>query len=681
MPLRPETTAYPHLSSPLDLGFVVLKNRLLMGSMHTGLEEIENGFEKMAAFYRERAEGGVGLIVTGGVSPNSEGRVFAGAAKLDSQEEMRKHRPIVEAVHAAGGKIVLQLLHAGRYAAHKELAAPSPVRAPINIYKPRELTDGQVRDTIEDFALSASLAREAGYDGVEIMGSEGYLINQFVAKRTNRRTDQWGGEFENRIRFPVQVVEKTKERAGEDFILIFRLSMLDLVEGGSTWEQVRALAQRIEKAGATMINTGIGWHEARIPTIAHMVPRGAFAWVTKLLKKSVGVPLIASNRINTPELAEQILADGVADMVSMARPLLADPHFMKKAAENRSDEINTCIGCNQACLDNIFENRVATCLVNPRACRETELVFRPAKNRKRIAVVGAGPAGLSFAVAAASRGHDTVLFERSGKIGGQLNMSVKIPGKEEFGETLRYFSRQLEINGVEVRLNEAATVEAIKEGGFDAAVMASGVVPRPIRIPGADHPKVLTYVDVLEKEAPVGNSVAIIGAGGIGFDVALYLSQSGPATSLDTEKFLAEWGIDTAYRNQGGLAPEGAKLAKSPRKIYLLQRKTSKMGKTLGKTTGWILRKTLLKRGVEMITGVGYEKIDDRGLHLKIGEKPRLLEIDNVVVCAGQDPDRALKPALEAENIPVHLIGGAKLAKQLDAMRAIDEGTRLAADI
>ncbi len=672
---------YPKLSSPLDLGFAVLKNRLLMGSMHTGLEETEKGFEKMAAFYGERAEGGVALIVTGGVSPNAEGRVFAGATKLSTDREMQRHAAIPRAVRDAGGKIALQILHAGRYAYHKELVAPSPVRAPINVFKPRELSPDQVLETVEDFARTACLAREAGYDGVEIMGSEGYLINQFVVSRTNRRTDEWGGSFENRVRFPLEILKRVRERVGDDFIVIYRLSMLDLVEDGSTLEQVAALARMVEKAGATMINSGIGWHEARIPTIAHMVPRGAFAWVTRLLKNVVSIPLVASNRINTPELAEKILADGCADMVSMARPLLADPEFMKKAVENRADEINTCIGCNQACLDHIFENRVATCLVNPRACRETEFAYRPAEKRKRIAVVGAGPAGLSFAVAAALRGHEAVLFEKSDRIGGQLNMSVKIPGKGDFRETLRYFKRQLEINGVELRLNETATAEKIVEGGFDAAVLTSGVLPRKIDVPGADHPKVLTYPDVLEKETPAGKSVAIIGAGGIGFDMALYLSEDGNPAGKDRDAFLAEWGIDVSYKGRGGLLSEGPAFKKSPRRIFLLQRKTSKMGRDLGKTTGWILRKTLIDRGVEMLKGVRYEKIDDRGLHVRIGDEARLLEVENVIVCAGQESFRNLAPALEALKIPVYLVGGAGAAGELDAKRAIDEGARLAAEI
>lgn len=669
---------YPHLLKPLDLGFTTLKNRVLMGSMHVGLEEAPGGYERMAAFYAERAKGDVGLIVTGGIAPNEAGLTFAHASKLDSTEEAEKHKVITEAVHAAGGKIALQILHTGRYSYQPEIVAPSAIQAPINPIKPKAMTSAEVQQTIDDFANCAKLAQYAGYDGVEIMGSEGYLINEFIAARTNHRDDEWGGSYENRIRFPIEIVKRTREIVGENFIIIYRLSMLDLVEGGSTLEEVIQLAKAIEKAGATIINTGIGWHEARIPTIATKVPRAAFTWVTEKLKGEVSVPLITSNRINTPEMAEHVLASGHADMVSMARPMLADPEFVLKASEGRSDEINTCIGCNQACLDHIFSMKIATCLVNPRACYETELIFKETQNQKNIAVIGAGPAGLSFAVYAADRGHQVKIFEASHQIGGQFNIAKTVPGKEEFYETLRYFNRQIELRpNIELVLNHKATYEELSQSGFDEIVVATGVTPRQLQFEGIDHPKVLSYLQVLKERVPVGQRVAIIGAGGIGFDTAEYLTHEGESGSLNPEKFYEEWGIDIHYEHVGGL--KQPKVEVSEREIYLLQRKASSVGAGLGKTTGWIHRTGLKNRNVKMLAGVHYEKVDDQGLHITVDGKPTVLEVDNVVICAGQESFTAMYDQLKADSKNVHLIGGAKEAGELDAKRAIRQGAELAA--
>ena len=671
-------SAYPHLLQPLDLGFTTLKNRVLMGSMHIGLEEAPQGYERMAAFYAERAKGGVSLIVTGGVSPNDDGVVFAHGTKLDTVEEAEKHKVITQAVHEAGGKIAMQILHTGRYSYQANNVAPSAIQAPINPIKPKALSSAEVQQTIDDFANCAKLAQYAGYDGVEIMGSEGYLINEFIAARTNHRDDEWGGSYENRIRFPIEIVKRTRDLVGENFIIIYRLSMLDLVEGGSSLEEVVQLAKEIEKAGATIINTGIGWHEARIPTIATKVPRAAFTWVTEKLKGSVSIPLITSNRINTPEMAEHVLASGHADMISMARPMLADADFVLKASEGRSDEINTCIGCNQACLDHIFSMKIATCLVNPRACYETELIFKETNAVKNIAVIGAGPAGLSFATYAASRGHKVKVFDSNNQIGGQFNIAKTIPGKEEFYETLRYFKRQIELQpNIELVLNHTVTYEELSQANYDEIVVATGVTPRQLQFEGIDHPKVLSYIQVLKERVPVGKRVAIIGAGGIGFDTAEYLSHEGESGSLNPQKFYDEWGIDTTYAHVGGLKqPE---LEKSEREIYLLQRKTAAVGAGLGKTTGWIHRTGLKHRNVKMIAGASYDKVDDQGLHITVDGQTTVLDVDNVVICAGQESYTAMFDQLKADGKNVHLIGGAKEAGELDAKRAIRQGAELAA--
>ncbi|MCX4850475.1 FAD-dependent oxidoreductase [Streptomyces sp. NBC_00893] len=666
---------YPNLLSPLDLGFTTLPNRVLMGSMHIGLEEVERGFERMAAFYAERARGGVGLMVTGGIAPNARGCSFPGGAKMTTEAEAEQHAPVTSAVHAAGGRIAMQILHFGRYAHHPDLVAPSAIQAPISAFTPHALDDDEVEETIEDFVRAAELARLAGYDGVEIMGSEGYLINEFIAAATNHRTDRWGGSYENRIRFPVEIVRRVRERVGSDFILIYRLSMLDLVPGGSSLEEVVRLGREIEAAGATIINTGIGWHEARIPTIATSVPRGAYTWVTEKVRGAVSVPLVTSNRINTPEVAEEVLASGRADLVSMARPFLADPDFVAKAAAGRADAINTCIGCNQACLDHIFSGKVTSCLVNPRACHETELTLSPTLTVKRVAVVGAGPAGLACAVSASERGHKVTLFDAAEEIGGQLNVARQVPGKEEFDETLRYFRTRLQEEKVELRLGTRVTAGAL--AGFDEVVLATGVTPRSPAIPGQDHPSVVGYLDVLRDRAHVGERVAIIGAGGIGFDVAEFLTDSGDAASRDPEVFFRQWGVDTEYRDRGGLrAPERPK---TPRTVHLIQRRSGKVGAGLGKTTGWIHRTELRHRGVTTIAGAAYERIDDEGLHLTVDGEQHLLPVDTVVLCAGQEPRRDLYEELLAAGRPAHLIGGADVAAELDAKRAIRQGTELAA--
>jgi len=668
---------YPHLFAPLDLGFTTIRNRTLMGSMHTGLEEEKGGYEKMAAYYGERAAGGVGLIVTGGIAPDVAGWTGPFASRLTNKRTANKHRIVTEAVHRNGGKIAMQILHTGRYGYHPFCVAPSAVKSPISPFKPWALSKRGIDRTISHFARAAKLAQFAGYDGVEIMGSEGYLINQFIAKRTNFRTDEYGGSYENRIRFALEVVRAVREATGREFIIIFRLSMMDLVEGGSTWPEVVQLAKALEQEGVNIINTGIGWHEARVPTIATMVPRGAFTWVTKKMKGEVNIPLITTNRINMPEVAEQILADGHADMVSMARPFLADPELVVKAEQGREDEINTCIGCNQACLDHIFSRKLTSCLVNPRACHETELNYLPTQSVKKIAVVGAGPAGLAASTVAAQRGHSVTLFEASGEIGGQFNIAKQIPGKEEFYETIRYFKRQIELTGVDLRLNTKADEAALSQ--FDEVILATGIIPNTPRVPGIDHPKVLGYLDVLRDKKEVGKRVAIIGAGGIGFDTAEYLSHSGPSTSQNIAAFLKEWGIDGTNEAPGGIEGVVPSPEPSPREIFLLQRKESKVGAGLGKTTGWIHRSALKNRQVRMMNSVTYDRIDDQGLHITVKGKPQLLEVDNVVICAGQHSNTALHDSLKAKGVTVHLIGGAKLAAELDAKRAIDEGSRVAA--
>ncbi|WP_406352016.1 NADPH-dependent 2,4-dienoyl-CoA reductase [Streptomyces sp. NBC_01635] len=666
---------YPHLLTPLDLGFTTLPNRVLMGSMHVGLEEAENGFARLAEFYAARARGGVGLIVTGGIAPNDEGRTFEGGAKLTTGEEAERHRVVTEAVHREGGRIALQILHVGRYAYHRDLVAPSPLQAPISPFVPRELTDADIERTIDDYVRTARLARQAGYDGVEIMGSEGYLINEFIVAQTNRRTDRWGGSYENRTRFPLEIVRRVREAVGEDFIVVYRLSMLDLVPGGSTLDEVITLAKAVEAAGATIINTGIGWHEARIPTIATSVPRGAYTWVTKRLMGEVSVPLVTTNRINTPELAEQLLAEGHADMVSMARPMLADPDFVAKAADGRPEAINTCIGCNQACLDHTFNLQITSCLVNPRACHETELVLSPTRRRKRVAVVGAGPAGLACAVSAAERGHDVTLFDAASEIGGQLNVARKVPGKQEFDETLRYFRTRLAELAVDVRLDTRVTADDVT--GHDEVVVATGVTPRVPDLPGVDHPSVLGYLDVLRDGAPVGDRVAVLGAGGIGFDVAEFLTDGGDKAHEDPETYFRQWGVDMDHRTPGGLtAPERPA---PPRTVHLLQRKTTKVGAGLGKTTGWIHRTELKHRGVTMVPGVRYDRIDDAGLHLTVDGESTVLEVDTIVLCTGQEPRRDLYEELVSAGRSVHLIGGADVAAELDAKRAVKQGTEVAA--
>jgi len=667
------STPYPHLLAPLDLGFVKLRNRVLMGSMHTGLEDHARDYGKLAAYFAERARGGAGLIVTGGIAPNIVGSLAPFASKLSRPWEVPRHRKVTEAVHAEGGHICMQILHAGRYAYHPFSVAPTAIKSAITPFKPRALSARGVQRQIDDFVRCAERAQAAGYDGVEIMGSEGYFINQFLVPRTNKRDDAWGGDFTRRMRLPVEIVRRTRAAVGAGFIIIYRLSMLDLVEQGSEWSEVVTLAKAIEAAGATLINTGIGWHEARIPTIATRVPRAAFTWITGRLKAEVNIPLIAVNRINTPEVAEQVLAQRQADMVSMARPLLADPEWVTKAASGRADEINTCIACNQACLDHVFEQKLATCLVNPRACREAEFTARPAARKRRIAVVGAGPAGMAAAATAAERGHAVTLFDAAQEIGGQFNMAKRVPGKEEFHETLRYFRRRLAL--AEVRLELGRRVEAgdLRAGGFDSVVLATGVLPRDPRIPGMDHPKTLSYIDVLLTGKPVGKRVAIVGAGGIGFDVAEYLVERQTRAGQSVQGYLKEWGVDERYQGRGGLTrPEPESAA---RQVWLLQRTPARPGRTLGKTTGWAHRASLKAHGVEMWGGVGYERIDDAGLHLTIHGEPRVLDVDNVVICAGQVSCRDLQQGLLG--LEIHLIGGAKLAGELDAKRAIEEGTRL----
>jgi 2,4-dienoyl-CoA reductase (NADPH2) len=671
-------TAYPHLFAPLDLGFVTLPNRVLMGSMHTGLEDHARDYDKLAAYFAERARGGVGLMVTGGIAPSIAGWLKPFSGRLSMPWHLARHRKLTRAVHAEGGRICMQILHAGRYGYHPLSVAPSRIQSPITPFKPRALTGWGVRRTIEAFARSAALAREAGYDGVEIMGSEGYLINQFLAARSNRRTDRWGGSHGNRMRFAVEIVRRTRERVGPDFIIIYRLSMLDLVEGGQSWDEIVMLAKAIETAGATLINTGIGWHEARVPTIVTSVPRAAFAWVTRRLKGEVQIPLITTNRINMPDVAERVLAAGDADMVSMARPLLADPHWVAKAHAGRAADINTCIACNQACLDHVFENRRASCLVNPRACHETELVLVRATRKMRYAVVGAGPAGLACATSLAERGHVVTLYERDIRIGGQFNLAKRVPGKEEFAETLRYFAGRIEQTGVKLQLGQEATTDALA-AGYDAVIVATGVVPRRAGIPGEDHPRVLSYLDVLARDVPVGSRVAIVGAGGIGFDVAEFLVQSAPSPTTDIARWTHEWGVDMT------LAARGALLEPVPepptRKVWLLQRSAGRPGARLNRTSGWVHRATLKAKGVQMLGGVQYQRIDDAGLHTVIDGVPRLFEVDHVVICAGQEPQRTLADALAARGVAVHRIGGADVATELDAKRAIAQATTLAATL
>ena len=674
-------TDYPHLLAPLDLGHTTLKNRVLMGSMHTGLEETKD-WNRVAEFYAARARGGVALMVTGGMAPNREGGVFPGAAGLFSDKDIANHRIVTDRVHDADGKIAMQILHAGRYAYGPECVSASPIKSPISPFAPRELDEDGIEKQIHDIATAAARAREAGYDGVEVMGSEGYFINQFLVTHTNKRTDRWGGSYENRMRLPIEVVKRARAAVGDDFIIIYRLSMIDLVPNGSTFDEVVTLAKEIEKAGASIINTGIGWHEARVPTIATSVPRAAFAWVTKKLMGQVGIPVITSNRINTPEVAEDVLATGCADMVSMARPLLADPDFVAKAMAGRAKQIAPCIACNQACLDHTFSGKISSCLVNPRACFETELVIAPAATPKTVAVVGAGPAGLSVALTAADRGHKVTLFDRGARIGGQLNMARQVPGKEEFHGLVDWYEEMVAASSIDLRLNTDVTADDL--AGFDEVVIATGVIPRDPSIPGQDRPNVLSYIDVLAGKAPVGKTVAVVGAGGISFDVSEFLVHEGHSPTESIPDWLREWGVTDPAQARGGLAPEGPRPDAPARQVTLLQRKAERPGKRLGKTTGWIHRAALQMKNVQMIGGVNYERIDDDGLHITFGEareNPRVIPAETVVLCAGQLSERSLADALAERGITAHVIGGADVAAELDAKRAIDQGTRLAATL
>ena len=669
---------YPHLLAPLDLGFTQLKNRVVMGSMHTGLEDKKRDFPKLAAYFAERAKGGVGLMVTGGFNPTWEGWFYPFSSSLTRQSELDQHRLVTTAVHAAGGKICMQILHAGRYAYHPLSVSASRIKAPINPFTPRALGERGIERQIAGFVRAARLAHEAGYDGVEIMGSEGYFINQFTCKRVNKRTDRWGGSIDNRIRLPVEIVSRVRRAVGTHFIIMYRLSMLDLVDGGNTWDEVVLQGKAIEAAGATIISTGVGWHEARVPTIVTSVPRAAFAFVTERFRKEVSIPVVASNRINRPDVAEDLLARGVCDLVSMARPFLADAEFVNKAASGRADEINVCIACNQACLDHTFSAKRASCMLNPRACHELELVSVPTVHKKRIAVVGAGPAGLAFAVEAKKRGHDVILYEQAAEIGGQFNMAKRIPGKEEFSEALRYYARQLELTGVELKLNTRATAAVLSAAGVDEVVLATGVLPRNPGIAGLDHEKVLSYVDVLSRGVVVGARVAIVGAGGIGFDVAEFLAQAGESSTLDREAWYREWGVDTTFTAAGGVEHVARVTPPSPRTLYLLQRKDEALGKRLGKSSGWVHRASLKDKRVHMLSGVHYERVDDAGLHVRIGSESRVLDVDHVVICAGQEPLRELEAELSASGLKVHRIGGADVATELDAKRAIHQATTLA---
>jgi 2,4-dienoyl-CoA reductase (NADPH2) len=678
------TTAYPNLLAPLDLGFTQLSNRVLMGSMHTGLEEERGGFTKLAAFYQARAKGGVGMIVTGGVSPNLRGRIEPFGSELSHFWQVNKHKQVTDAVHKYPTKICLQLLHTGRYAYHPFGVAPSKIKSPISPFTPKAMSERQIKSTIKDYAYATKLAAKAGYDGVEIMGSEGYLINQFACERTNKRNDQWGGSIENRMRLAIETIKAVRKAVGEKFIIIFRLSMLDLVEGGNSWEDVVTMAKAVEQAGATLINTGIGWHEARVPTIVTSVPRAAFTWVTERMKQEVSIPLITTNRINTPDVAEKVLASGQADMVSMARPFLADENFVNKAAANKADEINTCIGCNQACLDHVFEQKRASCLVNPMACYETELVLEKTNKAKKLAVIGAGPSGLAFSVYATQRGHKVELFDKIGEIGGQFNVAKQVPGKEEFYETLRYFTKQLSLHGVKVHLNNEQSAEKLLAAGFDEVILATGIKPRKLSIDGLEEGfasnKVLTYLQVIKDKVIVGNKIAIIGAGGIGFDVATYLSEE--SLTNEPEAWLKNWGVDKSYQQGGALLnKQDIPKHKPSRHITLIQRKTSKVGKGLGKTSGWVHRANLVKQGVDMVAGASYKAITDKGLIIEVDGKERLLEVDNIIICAGQEPNKDLQQALIDGGLPVHLIGGASVASELDAKRAIRQAAELAVKI
>ena len=669
-------THYPNLLQPLDLGFTTLRNRVLMGSMHTGLEDKEKDFDKLAAYFAERSKGGVGLMVTGGFSPNRQGWFYPFASKLSSKSEVPRHQTVTSAVHQHGGKIAMQILHAGRYSYHPLSVSASAHKSPINPFKPWAMTGWGIQRTIAAYARCAELAREAGYDGVEIMGSEGYLINQFTTRQVNRRDDQWGGSVENRCRFPVEIIKAVRRAVGKDFIIVYRLSMLDLVEGGNSWDEVVYQAKAVEDAGVTLLNAGIGWHEARIPTIVTSVPRAAFAFVPQRIRGEVKIPVIATNRINTPEIAEGLLSSGACDMVSMARPLLADPDFVNKAAAGKAETINTCIACNQACLDHTFQAKRASCLVNPRAGYETEIVFKPVTTAKKLAVVGAGPAGLAFACYAAERGHAVTLIDKASVIGGQFNMAKKVPGKEEFYETLRYFGERLKATGVTLRLGSEANAESLKAEGFDEVVLATGVLPRTPGIAGIDHPKTVSYIDVLTGRVQVGKKVAVIGAGGIGFDISEFLVHEGESPALHAEHWYREWGVDTTLNTNGGMVPK--QLTAPAREVFLLQRKDEALGKNLGKTSGWVHRATLKDKRVQMMGGVNYERIDDAGLHITLKGEPRTLAVDHVVICAGQEPFRALQAPLEAAGVKVHLIGGAHTAGELDAKRAIRQAAELA---